>query len=96
MSDDIVTRLRGEFLVRWVTSDELPILGEAADEIERLRNKKHNSLVLGPNDTLIIHVPIDTPKDVCEDMAQNVPDHLKGRIVVVRSVEVRAVRFGAE
>lgn len=43
MADDIVTRLRGELVVRlngepWVTFDALPVLGEAADEIERLRN----------------------------------------------------------
>lgn len=43
MSDDIVTRLRGEFLARWVmTSDELPILREAVDEIERLRQLADN------------------------------------------------------
>jgi len=44
VSDDIVTRLRGKLVVRvngepWVTFDALPVLGEAADEIERLRQE---------------------------------------------------------
>ena len=39
---DIVTRLRGELVVKlngkpWITFDAHPVLGEAADEINRLR-----------------------------------------------------------
>lgn len=47
MTDDIVTRLRGELVVRLngepcMTFDALPVLHDAADEIERLHGEQRD------------------------------------------------------
>lgn len=85
MSDDIVTRLRRAFLV-WESHGEVDDLAwsHAADEIERLRMVQ-SSYALRPKDTLVINVPMNTDPEVCEYLAENVPEHIKGRVVVVRS-----------
>lgn len=58
---------------------------EAGKEIERLRKMVQSSYALRPEDTLVINVPMHTDPEVCRYLAENVPEHIKGRVVVVRS-----------
>ena len=82
--DDIVTRLRVATVAD--TADSLyKLMTDAADEIERLRRITQSSYALRPEDTLVINVPMNTDPDVCRYLAENVPEHIKGRVVVVRS-----------
>ena len=43
------------------------------------------SFALRPEDVLVINVPLDTPTEVCDEFTTNLPDNLKGRVVVVRA-----------
>jgi hypothetical protein len=43
------------------------------------------SFALRPEDVLVINVPLDTPTEVCDELTTNLPDNLKGRVVVVRA-----------
>lgn len=50
-----------------------------------LHDESKGSYALRPEDTLVINVPMNTDSDICRDLAENVPEHIKGRVVVVRS-----------
>ena len=47
------------------------------------------SFALRPEDVLVINVPIDTPTEVCDEMITNVPENLRGRVIVVRAGAAR-------
>lgn len=85
MNDDIVTRLRGLACPECGLPSAHNHFDEAADEIERLRKMVQSSYALRPEDTLVINVPMHTDPEVCRYLAENVPEHIKGRVVVVRS-----------
>jgi threonine synthase len=85
MTDDIVTRLRGVACPECGLPSTHNLFYEAADEIERLRTMTQSSYALRPEDTLVINVPMDTDPEVCEYLTTSVPEHIRGRVVVVRS-----------
>lgn len=47
------------------------------------------SFALRPEDMLVINVPIDTPTEVCDELITNVPENLKGRVIVVKAGAAR-------